>query len=89
MHHALPADCAQRDLLPLPGWGTFLAKLAAALVVLSASLWFALPAAPGWTAGAGMARVLRLSGVVGMGIVAYFAALFALGFGLPISAEEP
>lgn len=65
---------------PQPGWGTFLAKLAAALVVLGASLWFAAGSAESWTAGAGMARVLRLSGVVGVGIVAYFAALFALGF---------
>ncbi|MBX3680476.1 MAG: oligosaccharide flippase family protein, partial [Rhodocyclaceae bacterium] len=65
---------------PQDGWGLFLGKLAIALLVLGASLWFAAGSAESWLAGQGIARVAKLAGVVAVGAVAYFATLFILGF---------
>lgn len=65
---------------PQPGWGTFWAKLILALLVMSATLWLASGADNAWLARGGPERILRLSAVVGGGVIAYFGTLFALGF---------
>ncbi len=66
---------------PAPGWGRFLARVAAALAVIAGGLlwvnqhidWLGLQSQP-------MLRVALLLGVVGASAVVYFAVLFALGF---------
>jgi len=66
--------------VPQPGWWRFLAKLAVALAVLGAVLFW-LAGAPAFWLGAGLwSKVGRLAAVVGAGIVVYFATLYLLGF---------
>jgi putative peptidoglycan lipid II flippase len=67
---------------PLAGWGSFMLKLLAALVVLASVLWFGADRDAAWLAMSGSQRVLRLSGVVLGGIGSYFATLWLLGFRL-------
>ncbi len=67
---------------PRPGWGVFMLKLLAALVVLSGVLWLATGKDVAWLEMNGAQRMLRLSGVVLGGIVSYFATLWLLGFRL-------
>jgi putative peptidoglycan lipid II flippase len=67
---------------PLPGWGRFMLKLLAALIVLGGMLWFASGKDATWLTMDGSQRVLRLTGVVLGGIASYFAALWLLGFRL-------
>ncbi len=65
---------------PEPGWGTFLAKLAAALLALGVALWFGMGNQQHWLTTSGWARILHLSTLVAGGVAIYFAVLFALGF---------
>jgi putative peptidoglycan lipid II flippase len=67
---------------PQPGWGGFIVRLAAALVVLGAALWFGAGDSADWLRWPAGERALRLAAVLGFGIVAYFATLAALGFRL-------
>ena len=67
---------------PRPGWGVFMLKLLAALVVLGGVLWLATDKDAAWLAMNGSQRMLRLSGVVLGGIASYFATLWLLGFRL-------
>jgi putative peptidoglycan lipid II flippase len=67
---------------PVAGWLPFLAKLMIALFVLAAVLlWIGGPASF-WTAASLWQKVGRLAGVCVSGAVAYFAALWLLGFRL-------
>jgi putative peptidoglycan lipid II flippase len=68
---------------PQPGWRTFFIKLALALAVMGAALWFA----GGGEAGAWMEwrfgeRLWRLALIVGCGAGTYFTTLRLLGFRL-------
>ncbi len=65
---------------PEPGWGSFLAKLAAALLALGVALWFGMGNQQHWLTTSGWARILHLSTLVAGGVAIYFAVLFALGF---------
>jgi putative peptidoglycan lipid II flippase len=65
---------------PLTGWGGFALRLAVALAVLGGVLWFGMGEEASWLKQDAATRALRLAGVVGAGITAYFATLFALGF---------
>jgi putative peptidoglycan lipid II flippase len=67
---------------PQPGWGMFVFKLVVAVCVMSVVLWFASGADAAWLAMGPAARAGRLCGVVVAGGVAYFAALWLLGFRL-------
>lgn len=67
---------------PKPGWGIFALKLLAALLVLAGALWFASGENSAWLAMQGGQRVLRLGGVVAVGLAAYFLTLWLLGFRL-------
>ena len=58
---------------PQPGWGVFILKLLAALVVLGGVLWLATDKDAAWLEMNGVQRILRLSGVVLGGMVSYFA----------------
>ena len=73
----------RRDIYtPLPGWSVFLSKLGIAVCVMFAILWFAAGPDAGWIEMDAAERVLRLAGIVILGAVSYFAALWLLGFRL-------
>jgi putative peptidoglycan lipid II flippase len=66
--------------LPQAGWGIFMLKLLAALIVLGSVLRFASAGDATWLVMSGGQRVLQLSAVVVGGIASYFATLWLLGF---------
>jgi putative peptidoglycan lipid II flippase len=68
---------------PRAGWSAFLAKVAAALLVLGTVLWLSSGVESGWlrTYGAGE-RAIRLGMIVAAGAGSYFATLWLLGFRL-------
>jgi len=70
------------DYVPQPGWYLFGLKLAAALVVMGAALWFGMGQQAHWIGAPPLARILRLSALVAGGGAAYFGTLWLLGFRL-------
>jgi putative peptidoglycan lipid II flippase len=71
----------QRDIFrPQPGWGSFLSRVALATGLMAAVLLLADPATDWWTAAHWRWRALVLGGLVALGAVVYFGALWALGF---------
>jgi len=73
----------RRDIYqPEPGWGKFLAKLGAAMLVLGLTLWFGMGSEQSWLTSSGWMRIWRLTGLVVMGMTVYFAVLWLLGFRL-------
>jgi len=64
---------------PVPGWGRFVAQLAAGLVAMGALLWFASPPAANWVAMTLLERARNLAGLVGAGVAVYFVTLFLVG----------
>jgi putative peptidoglycan lipid II flippase len=76
--------------VPLPGWGRFLGRIAIALVVRGAVLWWSAGPDEFWIRAGLGAKVSRISWVVGAGAIAYFAALWLLGFRLAdFNRREP
>lgn len=67
---------------PQPGWGRFYLKLAVALAVMGASLWFASGDTADWLRWSLAERLIRLTLVVVVGAGSYFAALWLTGFRL-------
>ncbi len=67
---------------PQPGWPKFYAKLALALLVMGAVLWFASGKPDDWLQISLIERLLRLSFVVSLGVAVYFATLWLTGFRL-------
>ncbi len=65
---------------PQPGWSLFLLKLVIAVVVMACVLWGIMQLLPAWNTGGMAMRSLRLSGLVGGGVLAYFGTLALLGF---------
>ncbi len=65
---------------PQPGWSTFYAKLAIAMLVMGLTLWFACGDPAEWMRWSLTERLLRLSLIVALGAVSYFAALWLTGF---------
>ncbi len=70
----------QAIFIPEPGWKGFLARLVAAVMVMSLVLIGLMHIMPAWHTGPMPIRIGRLMVVVIAGIVAYFATLLALGF---------
>lgn len=68
--------------VPQPGWPRFAAKIAVALAVLAAVLWFGAGAGQAWLAYGVREKVGRLALIVAAGAGAYFASLWLLGFRL-------
>lgn len=66
--------------LPLAGWGAFVLKLAAALGVLGAVLWYFAGTDADWLVMSGGQRLLKLALIVSGGGISYFATLALLGF---------
>ncbi len=67
---------------PEPGWGKFFFKLCIALLALALTLWFGMGSEQHWLTSHGWTRIIHLSWLVALGVVVYFAVLFALGFRL-------
>lgn len=73
----------KRDMFqPQPGWALFLGKLLLALLAMVAVLLLAMQQLPAWADGSMLWRLLRLGGLVGLGLLAYLAVLALLGFRL-------
>jgi len=68
--------------LPQTGWMAFLAKVAAALLVMGAVLWWATGEDATWLKAAVWWRIGRLSILVVLGATTYFGSLWLLGFRL-------
>lgn len=64
---------------PEPGWGRFVAQLAAGLLAMGAMLWFVSPPAAEWVVMSLLERARNLAGLVGAGVLVYFATLFVVG----------
>ena len=67
---------------PQPGWAKFALKILLAIVAMGACLKFSAGPDAVWLATNGLIKVWRLTGVVLLGGVTYFAALWLLGFRL-------
>jgi putative peptidoglycan lipid II flippase len=67
---------------PQPGWLMFVLKIATAIGAMSISLWLVAGADEIWLSAHAHTKVLRLTGVVALGGIVYFAALWVLGFRL-------
>jgi len=67
---------------PQSGWPVFALKVAMAIAVMAACLWFMAGPAEFWLAAAARVKVARLMGVVVAGVAAYFGTLWLLGFRL-------
>ncbi|MGB5208012.1 MAG: murein biosynthesis integral membrane protein MurJ [Azonexus sp.] len=67
---------------PQAGWPAFSLKLLAALIVMGGALWFAGGSDAAWLAYPLAERLIRLTVLVGLGGVTYFATLWLLGFRL-------
>lgn len=73
---------AQRLFQPQPGWVLFLTKLVVAVLVMAAALFGLMQVMPAWDEGVMLTRLLRLGGLVTVGVFAYFGMLLLLGFRL-------
>ena len=67
---------------PRPGWAFFLARLALAVTVMAALLWWAMGTHDEWLGATAWWRVWQLSLLVGLGVASYFGSLWLLGFRL-------
>jgi putative peptidoglycan lipid II flippase len=67
---------------PQPGWLGFVLKLIGAMTVMALALWFPLGQESGWLQGGTLDRIIHLSWLVALGMAAYFATLWILGFRL-------
>ena len=75
---------------PLPGWRSFLGRIALALFALGAVLWWSAGSDAFWTTSGLWPKAGRLVLVVGAGAFAYFGALWLLGFRIAeFSRREP
>lgn len=66
--------------IPQAGWTGFLLRLLIAVAVMTAVLVGLMQLLPSWSEGLMWQRLLRLGGLVAVGVLAYFASLFLLGF---------
>ncbi len=71
---------ARRMYLPQPGWPLFLTKVVLAAVIMVALLLALLQFMPDWEQGDMLMRLLRLGGMVLVGVLVYFGMLALLGF---------
>ena len=65
--------------VPRPGWVVFLAKIAAAGVLMAVVVHLCGGDVQGWIEAATGQRILRLATCVSAGALVYFGVLFALG----------
>jgi len=65
---------------PQPGWAAYFLRVSLAVALMAAMLFYAMGEAQWWLAAGFSDRMVRLSLLVGGGIVLYFAALGLMGF---------
>jgi putative peptidoglycan lipid II flippase len=65
---------------PRPGWGTFMARVAGAVVAMAAALALAMGPAEWWIGAGWRLRAPALAGLVALGGGVYFGVLWVLGF---------
>jgi putative peptidoglycan lipid II flippase len=65
---------------PEPRWNIFFIKLGVALMALALALWWGMGSEQYWLEVRGWERIVHLAWLVVLGVVVYFAALFAMGF---------
>lgn len=65
---------------PQPGWPAFIMKLSLAMAVMGLALWFGMGKESDWLQSGLLGRTIHLSWLVPLGITAYFATLWVLGF---------
>jgi len=70
----------QKVYSPLPGWGRFLARVTAALVVLCGVMWWAAGPDAFWISAGLWSKISRLGMVIGASALTYFASLWLVGF---------
>jgi putative peptidoglycan lipid II flippase len=70
----------QQVYQPQPGWISYFLRVLLAVSLMGGVLYFVMGDASWWLAARFHARLLRLSLLVGGGVVLYFAALGAMGF---------
>jgi putative peptidoglycan lipid II flippase len=67
---------------PEPGWAAFLLKLTVALYLMGGALWWTMGSEASWFEIPAATRAIKLAIVIGVGTIAYFTALWAMGFRL-------
>ncbi|HLX23052.1 MAG TPA: murein biosynthesis integral membrane protein MurJ [Usitatibacter sp.] len=67
---------------PEPGWDAFLLKLVVALYLMGGALWYSMGSELSWFEISATERALKLTLVIIVGSVAYFASLAVMGFRL-------
>jgi putative peptidoglycan lipid II flippase len=70
----------QKVYSPLPGWGRFLARVTAALLVLCGVMWWAAGPDAFWISAGLWSKMSRLGMVIGASALAYFGSLWLVGF---------
>ncbi|HUL41224.1 MAG TPA: murein biosynthesis integral membrane protein MurJ [Burkholderiales bacterium] len=65
---------------PQPGWGIFAFKVGVAIYFMATVLWMVSGADHAWLQASSLSRAGKLTWVVFLGALCYFAALWALGF---------
>lgn len=65
---------------PQAGWWLYILRVVIAVGLMAGLLWFAMGDAEGWLVQDFVARLTKLSALVGMGVAVYFAALWVMGF---------
>jgi len=65
---------------PQPGWPVFLLKVATAVALMAAALFFAMGHANWWLSASWQLKLPAVFGLVALGVAVYGAALFVLGF---------
>jgi len=73
---------------PRPGWGGFIARVAAGNLVMAAALWVMRGEPAGWFEAEAAVRAARLGALVATGMVLYAAVMLALGI-RPRTLEAP
>lgn len=64
---------------PLPGWAGFLLRVLLALILMGLALWFAAGSSASWLHADLWHKLLKLSGLVALGVLVYFGSLWVLG----------
>jgi putative peptidoglycan lipid II flippase len=67
---------------PQAGWGPFTCKLVIAVALMAIVIWMAAGDASVWLQASAVHRIVRLSCIIVLGAVTYFAALWLCGFRL-------
>ncbi|MDP2267211.1 MAG: lipid II flippase MurJ, partial [Thiobacillus sp.] len=70
----------QQIYQPQPGWTAYLLRVTGASVLMGLMLFYVMGDAQWWLSASFFNRIVRLSLLVGGGIVLYFAALGLMGF---------